>query len=83
MIDFLRRANIGGFDAEAYINRVAPDVTDLPNIGIAVSGGGYRALMNGAGFVSAADSRTPGSTEVGGIGGLLQASTYLYSCPES
>ncbi|GAB1311016.1 Lysophospholipase 1 [Madurella fahalii] len=77
MIDFLRRANIDGFDAEAYINRVASDVTDLPNIGIAVSGGGYRALMNGAGFVSAADSRTPGSTGNGGIGGLLQASTYL------
>lgn len=77
MIQFLKRANIEGFDAEAYINRVASDVKDLPNIGIAVSGGGYRALMNGAGFISAADSRTPGSTGKGGIGGLLQASTYL------
>ncbi|KAL2258855.1 hypothetical protein VTK26DRAFT_7671 [Humicola hyalothermophila] len=77
MIEFLKRANIEGFDAEAYIRRVAPGVTDLPNIAIAVSGGGYRALMNGAGFLSAADSRTPGSTENGGIGGLLQASTYL------
>lgn len=78
MIQFLKRANIEGFDADAYIRRVAKDEKDLPNIGIAVSGGGYRALMNGAGFVSAADSRTPGSTEKGGIGGLLQASTYLY-----
>ncbi|KAH6650089.1 lysophospholipase catalytic domain-containing protein [Chaetomium tenue] len=77
MIQFLKRANIEGFDAEAYVNRVASDVKDLPNIGIAVSGGGYRALMNGAGFISAADSRTPGSTGKGGIGGLLQASTYL------
>jgi lysophospholipase len=77
MIDFLKRANIDGFNAEAYINRVAAGVKDLPNIGIAVSGGGYRALMNGAGFVAAADSRTPGSTGTGGIGGLLQASTYL------
>ncbi|KAK4239904.1 lysophospholipase catalytic domain-containing protein [Achaetomium macrosporum] len=77
MIEFLTRANIDGFDAEAYIRRVASDVKDLPNIGIAVSGGGYRALMNGAGFVAAADSRTPGSTGNGGIGGLLQASTYL------
>ncbi|KAL2178790.1 lysophospholipase catalytic domain-containing protein [Thermothelomyces heterothallicus CBS 202.75] len=77
MIQLLKRANIGGFDAEAYINRVADDVKDLPNIGIAVSGGGYRALMNGAGFIAAADSRTPGSTDKGGIGGLLQASTYL------
>jgi lysophospholipase len=77
MIDFLKRANIDGFDAEAYIRKVAPGITDLPNVAIAVSGGGYRALMNGAGFVSAADSRTPGSTAAGGIGGLLQASTYL------
>ncbi|KAL1836282.1 hypothetical protein VTJ49DRAFT_5343 [Mycothermus thermophilus] len=77
MIEFLKRANIDGFDAEEYINRVAPDLTDLPNIAIAVSGGGYRALMNGAGFIKAADSRTPGSTDNGGIGGLLQAATYL------
>lgn len=77
MIDFLKRANIDGFDAEAYIKKVAPGVDDLPNIGIAVSGGGYRALMNGAGFVAAADSRTSGATDKGGIGGLLQASTYL------
>lgn len=82
MIDFLKRANIDGFDAEAYIKRVADGVTDLPNIGIAVSGGGYRALMNGAGFVAAADSRTPGSTDKGGIGGLLQATTYLYARPD-
>ncbi|KAK4181710.1 putative lysophospholipase precursor [Triangularia setosa] len=77
MIDFLKRANLEGFDAEAYIKRVAPDVKDLPNVGIAVSGGGYRALMNGAGFVAAADSRTTGATGEGQIGGLLQSSTYL------
>ncbi|KAL2154269.1 hypothetical protein VTH82DRAFT_2945 [Thermothelomyces myriococcoides] len=77
MIQLLKRANIDGFDAEAYIKQVAEGVENLPNIGIAVSGGGYRALMNGAGFIAAADSRTPGSTDKGGIGGLLQASTYL------
>ncbi|KAK3906989.1 lysophospholipase catalytic domain-containing protein [Staphylotrichum tortipilum] len=77
MIDFLKRANIEGFDAEAYIKKVADGVKDLPNIAIAVSGGGYRALMNGAGFVAAADSRTTDSTAAGGIGGLLQATTYF------
>lgn len=77
MIDFLKRANIDGFDAEAYIRAAADNVSALPNIAIAASGGGYRALMNGAGFVAAADSRTPGSTGPGGIGGLLQSSTYL------
>ncbi|KAK4230591.1 lysophospholipase [Podospora fimiseda] len=77
MIDFLTNAKIDGFDAKNYINRVADGVKDLPNIGIAVSGGGYRALMNGAGFIAAADSRTSGSSSAGSISGLLQSSTYL------
>ncbi|KAK2023931.1 lysophospholipase [Colletotrichum zoysiae] len=73
--DFLIRASIPNFDAGAYIDKSS--LSQLPNIGIAVSGGGYRALMNGAGFLAAADSRTPGSTSAGGIGGLLQSATYL------
>ncbi|KAK0730395.1 lysophospholipase [Lasiosphaeris hirsuta] len=77
MLDFLKRADIAGFDAEAYIRSAAADISALPNVAIAASGGGYRALMNGAGFVAAADSRTTGATDKGGIGGLLQASTYL------
>lgn len=78
MIDFLKRANIPDFDVESYINKAASsNISALPNIAIAVSGGGYRALMNGAGFLKAADSRTPGSTDSGGIGGLLQSATYL------
>ncbi|KAK3330110.1 lysophospholipase catalytic domain-containing protein [Apodospora peruviana] len=78
MVDLLKRANIADFDAAAYVNNAATnDLSALPNIAIAVSGGGYRALMNGAGFVAAADSRTTGATKTGGIGGLLQASTYL------
>ncbi|KAK3394349.1 lysophospholipase [Podospora didyma] len=70
MIAFLKRVNIAGFDAESYVKK------DQPNIALAVSGGGYRALMNGAGFLAAADSRTTGNTDQG-ISGLLQASTYL------
>ncbi|TGO46747.1 hypothetical protein BOTNAR_0567g00010 [Botryotinia narcissicola] len=34
-------------------------------------------MMNGAGFVAAADDRTANSTNTGQIGGLLQATTYL------
>lgn len=49
----------------------------LPNIAVAASGGGYRALMNGAGVIEAFDSRTPNSTNAGQLGGLLQSSTYL------
>ncbi|PSR81386.1 lysophospholipase [Coniella lustricola] len=77
MADFISRTNISGFDAQSYINSYASNVSALPNIAIAVSGGGYRALMNGAGFLAAADNRTAGSTDDGGIGGLLQASTYV------
>lgn len=69
--------NITDFDAESYINNHRSNVSALPNIGIAVSGGGYRALMNGAGFIAAADERTDNATNTGQIGGLLQATTYL------
>jgi lysophospholipase len=77
MTELLMRAALPNFDAAAYIANVSSNIVNLPNVAIAVSGGGYRALMNGAGFLAAADSRTHGSTNVGGIGGLLQASTYL------
>ncbi|KAI1772671.1 lysophospholipase catalytic domain-containing protein [Hypoxylon cercidicola] len=77
MIAFLRNCNLTDFDAAAYVTSNSQNFSVVPNIGIAVSGGGYRALMNGAGFIAAADSRVPGSTDAGGIGGLLQSSTYL------
>lgn len=77
MIEWLTRVNITGFDASTYINQYRNNASILPNIGIAASGGGYRALMNGAGFVAAADNRTINSTGAGQIGGLLQATTYL------
>jgi lysophospholipase len=75
--DLLQRINIAGFDAGGYIDKYKNDVKQMPNIGIAVSGGGYRALMNGAGALAAFDSRTAGSTGVGHLGGLLQSTTYL------
>lgn len=77
MKELLARLAIPDFDSDAYIEQVRGNASELPNIGIAVSGGGYRALMNGGGFVAAADSRTVNSTNAGGIGGLLQSATYL------
>lgn len=79
MVDLLTRANITGFDAASFVrNAAANNVSSLPNVAIAVSGGGYRALMNGAGFLKAADNRTGGTTSgAGTIGGLLQSATYL------
>lgn len=43
-------------------------------IAVAISGGGFRAMLIGAGFLTALDSRTPGNSHLGGI---LQSSTYI------
>jgi lysophospholipase len=77
MRDLLDRLAIPGFDSNAFIDRVRDNASALPNIGIAFSGGGWRALMNGAGALKAFDSRTEDSTNAGGLGGLLQSATYI------
>jgi lysophospholipase len=78
MKDFLSRLNIPDFNAADYITRNGQgDFRNLPNIGIAFSGGGYRATTVGAGVFAAFDSRTIGSTAPGHIGGLLQSTTYI------
>jgi lysophospholipase len=74
MRELLGRLNISGFDAGKYIN---DNRDNVPNVAIAFSGGGYRAMTNGAGGLAAFDSRTPNSTNTGQIGGLLQAATYI------
>ena len=75
--DLLKRCSITGFDAQAYISNHEKNVSALPNVGIAVSGGGYRALLNGGGAIQAFDSREDNSTASGHLGGLLQSATYL------
>lgn len=77
LTNFLTASNITGFDAASFITNHKSNMSNVPNVAIAVSGGGYRAMLNGAGFVAAADSRTPGTSDAMGIGGLLQASTYI------
>ncbi|RDA89815.1 hypothetical protein CP533_0867 [Ophiocordyceps camponoti-saundersi (nom. inval.)] len=74
--DLLRRIDIPDFNSDDYLLGDRGS-NSWPNIGIAVSGGGYRAMLTGAGALSAWDSRTLGSTEKGGLGGLLQSTTYL------
>jgi len=76
MRELLVRANIDGFDAGKYIDDHRNNVSALPNIAISWSGGGYRALLNGAGAFAAFDNRTPNATSKGHLGGLLQAATY-------
>ncbi|KAL1850827.1 Lysophospholipase 1 [Paecilomyces lecythidis] len=77
MKDFFGHVTVANFDAAGYIDKVSNNASALPNIAIAVSGGGYRALMNGAGTIKAFDSRTENATASGHLGGLLQSATYL------
>ncbi|KAI5961475.1 hypothetical protein KGF57_001712 [Candida theae] len=75
LISFLNnRANLSDFDAESFIN----ENSDEHNItiGLAFSGGGYRAMLAGAGSVLALDDRFEDSN-TNALGGLLQSSTYL------
>jgi lysophospholipase len=77
MRDLFGRLNITNFDAQGYVDKYTANASSIPNIAIAASGGGYRAMLNGGGIVAAFDSRTPNSTSPGQLGGLLQSSTYL------
>jgi lysophospholipase len=77
MKDFFGHVQVGSFDVASYLDKIAGNSSNLPNIGIAVSGGGYRALMNGAGAIKAFDSRTENATTSGHLGGLLQSATYV------
>lgn len=73
----LDRIAIPGFNSDRYLSNVEKDPKALPNIGLAVSGGGYRALQNGAGAIAAWDARSPDANSTGKLGGLLQSATYI------
>ncbi|KAF4995643.1 hypothetical protein FDECE_12738 [Fusarium decemcellulare] len=73
----LKRLSIPDFDSDEYLKDVETDAAALPNIGIAISGGGYRAMLCGAGALAAWDIRSDGSDKDGNLGGLLQSATYL------
>ncbi|KAI9931040.1 hypothetical protein ASPWEDRAFT_178756 [Aspergillus wentii DTO 134E9] len=75
--DFFGHVTIKDFDAAGYVDKFSSNSSNLPTIGIAVSGGGYRAMLNGAGAIKAFDSRTDNSTNTDQLGGLLQSATYL------
>lgn len=75
LITFLgKQANLSDFDAEKFIT----DYSDSHNIsiGLAFSGGGYRAMLNGAGQLLGLDDRYDESVK-SGLGGLLQSSSYI------
>ncbi|RKO85654.1 lysophospholipase, partial [Blyttiomyces helicus] len=69
--EYLSRAGLTDFPTDAFLAQPR-----LPRVGIAISGGGNRACLVGAGVVQAADARVPGSVAAG-TGGILQLSTYI------
>ncbi|KAH7302849.1 lysophospholipase catalytic domain-containing protein [Stachybotrys elegans] len=73
----LSRLSIPGFDSDDYLRGVEDDSEALPTIGLAVSGGGYRAMLSGAGALAAWDSRSDGSETNSNLGGVLQSATFL------
>ncbi|KAG5418330.1 plb1 [Candida metapsilosis] len=74
LVDFLKYANMSDINPDDYGN-----LNKSIHIGLAFSGGGYRAMLNGAGQMSALDERTkgPNGEKAKGLNGLLQASTYV------
>jgi lysophospholipase len=64
-------------DLPDYVSSIlSGDSSEIPTLGIATSGGGYRAAIFGAGVLNALDARNL-SSDAAGTGGLLQAATYL------
>ncbi|KAK6454615.1 phospholipase B [Scheffersomyces xylosifermentans] len=75
LISFLDSANLTGFNAARFVNG---NSSSKVNLGLAFSGGGYRAMLSGAGQLLALDNRTDfGDNNVGGLGGLLQSANYI------
>lgn len=67
-------AQLSNFNALSFIddNKNKHNIT----IGLAFSGGGYRAMLSGAGELLALDNRY-GDLSLKGLGGLLQSSSYI------
>lgn len=72
LIEFLDHADLDDFDARHHIACMGNSIS----IGVSLSGGGYRAMLAGAGQLSALDNRTRGAWEYG-LGGILESTTYL------
>lgn len=72
LVAFLDHANLTDFDAQDFIGSLNRSI----NIDVAFSGGGYRAMLNGAGQLAALDNRTDNAWEEG-LGGLIESLTYI------
>lgn len=71
LITFLLGLNLTDSDAQSFVTSATKPIT----LGLTFSGGSYRAMLNGAGALSAFDART--ASDDNGLKGILQASAYI------
>ncbi|KAK7215051.1 hypothetical protein V2G26_003054 [Clonostachys chloroleuca] len=71
---YLTLANISGFDVQQYIDQI--NATNLPIVGLSVSGGGTQSGLGGLGIWQAYDARNPGAI-ASRTGGLSQILSYM------
>lgn len=64
--------NLTGFNIDTFL----ANTSNLPNVAVAVSGGGYRAMLHGASVVNAFDGRNSSAVSQG-TGGIMQLATYM------
>ncbi|CDK25133.1 unnamed protein product [Kuraishia capsulata CBS 1993] len=75
-IKFLEGSNLTDFTEYDSVKDLVHSFKKPVTLAAAFSGGGYRAMLNGAGQLAALDSRTEGADEHG-LGGLLESLTYI------
>ncbi|KAJ6625147.1 lysophospholipase [Mycena sp. CBHHK59/15] len=73
---YLENVKRTGVALPGYVEKILESKNLLPTVGIATSGGGYRAAIFGAGVLNALDGRNSSSVKKG-TGGLLQAASHL------
>lgn len=71
---YLSRAELSDLDLSLPSTGI-PGVT-LPNVALAISGGGIRALLGSAGVLNALDDRNE-QANAAGTGGILQIANYI------
>jgi len=77
---YLSRAGLSEFDIELFLKKAldqgAVTGLTLPNVGLALSGGGPRAALIGASMVHALDDKNPDAVRAG-TGGIIQLINYV------
>ncbi|KAJ3466614.1 hypothetical protein MRS44_004178 [Fusarium solani] len=72
--DYLKLANISDFDVSSFIKKLKP--TNVPVVGLSVSGGGTQSGLGGLGIWQAYDARSDAAVAAR-TGGLTQLLSYI------